>query len=125
MATKLPYLNPLLWAPWFEKVKKAAGQSVKDVECARAQSLVSETSEIEQYQRSWHELNLWNATLYSNRELVGFNWGVTDANAARELWPTNLHTENLIYEIGESMISKASSSPLRPALTPRGKSWKV
>lgn len=114
------HLNPLLRKPWFVK-----STDKEQDEIDRACSLVSETADIEQYQRSWHELNLWNATLYSNRELVGFNWGVTDVNAARELWPTNLHTENLIEEIGDAMLSKASSSPLRPALTPHGCSWKT
>lgn len=116
----LPLLNPLLRRPWYEK---KTGK--EDEETHRAQSLISETAEIEQYQRSWHELNLWNATLLYNRELVGFNWGNVDTTAARELWPTNLHTENLIEEIGDAMMSKASSSPLRPSIVPTGKSWKV
>jgi hypothetical protein len=90
----------------------------------RATQLVSDTAGVEQYQRTWYELNLWNATLFSNRELVGFSWGVV-RNDAKELWPSNLHTENLIEEIGESMLSKAASSPLKPSLTPHGKSWKV
>jgi hypothetical protein len=119
----LQVLNPLLRQRWYEK--GSASKDKKEDELLRAQSLVSETAEIEQYQRSWHELNLWNATLLFNRELVGFNWGVTEVNAARELWPYNLHTENLIEEIGEAMISKASSSPLRPSLVPTGKSWKT
>lgn len=118
---KLAVLNPLLRRPWYVK----ADAPKADEETLRAQSLVSETAEIEQYQRSWHELNLWNATLYSNRELVGFNWGNTEGDASRELWPTNLHTENLIEEIGDAMLSKASSSPMRPSLVPRGKSWKT
>lgn len=116
------HLNPLLRKPWWQPDEKAKEE---DDEIARACALMSETADIEQYQRSWHELNLWNATLYSNRELVGFNWGVTDNNASRELWPTNLHTENLIEEIGDAMLSKASSSPLRPSLVPYGASWKT
>jgi len=116
----LPVLSPLLRAPWYVK-----NTGKPDEELLRAQSLISETAEIEQYQRSWHELNLWNATLYCNRELVGFNWGSVDTNAARELWPHNLHTENLIEEIGDAMLSKASSSPLRPSIVPTGKSWKT
>lgn len=90
----------------------------------RAQDLINETGAIEQRQHGWHDLSLWNATLYSNRELVGFHWGET-SNADREMWPTNLHTENIIENIGDSMLSKASSSPLKPTLVPHGKSWKV
>ncbi len=116
------HLNPLLRRPWYEPFEKV---SEEEDEIHRACALISETADIEQYQRAWHELNLWNATLYSNRELVGFNWGVTDGHAAKELWPTNLHTENLIEEIGDAMLSKASSSPLRPSIVPHGKSWKT
>jgi hypothetical protein len=91
---------------------------------ARAGDLINEAATIEQYQRSWHEMNLWNATLYSNRELVGFSWGAT-GDGARELWPVNLVTENIIEEIGEAMLSKASASPIRPSLVPHGNSWKT
>lgn len=114
-------MNELLRQPWWAPVK---GKSKEESDRLRAGWLLNETSEIEQHQRSWHELNLWNATLYSNRELVGFNWGCA-GDAARELWPTNLHTENLIEEIGDAMMSKASSSPIRPALKPTGNSWAI
>lgn len=95
-----------------------------DDEAHRAGALIAETAEVEQYQYSWHELALWNALLYSNRYLVGFNWGMI-ADNTRELCPVNLHTENLIKEIGDTMVSKASSSPLRPTLVPHGNSWKI
>lgn len=103
---------------WWEPTGKP------DDEMVRAGALISETASIEQYQSTWHEMNLWNATLFSNRELVGFNWGVV-RDTARELWPINLHTENLIQEVGESMMSKAASSPLKPTPVPRGMSWKT
>lgn len=89
----------------------------------RAGALLNETADIEQRQCAWHGLNLWNSTLYTNRELVGFRWGETDSST--ELWPTNLRTENIVEEIGEAMLSKASSSPLRPALDPVGADWEV
>jgi hypothetical protein len=92
-------------------------------ELNRATALVQETARIEQRQSSWHELNLWNATLFSNRELPGFRWGALQAE--RELWPTSLRTENLVESVGESMLSKACSSPLRPSLVPHGNSWRV
>lgn len=89
----------------------------------RATQLVSETASIETRQSSWHELNLWNSVLFTNRELPGFRWG--EIVADRELWPINLRTENLIEEIGEAMLSKASMSPMRPSLVPHGMSWKT
>lgn len=93
-----------------------------DDEAHRAALLENETSSIEQAQSAWYELNLWNATLLTNRELIGFRWG---AESESELWPTNLRTENIIESIGEAMLSKASSSPLKPALVPHSNSWKT
>lgn len=93
-------------------------------ECERAGDLISETASIEEYQQSWHRLGLEYATLFSNRVLVGYNWGSSDS-AAKELWPTDMVSENLIKEIGESAVSKASSSPLKPTLVPHGNSWKI
>lgn len=95
-----------------------------DDEKNRAALLIDECAKIEQRQSSWHELNLWNATLFSNRELIGFRWGAV-AGSDEELWPTNLRTENLIEQIGEAMLSKASSSPLKPSLIPHGDSYKT
>jgi hypothetical protein len=90
----------------------------------RANALLEETALIEQRQHAHHELALWNATLYTNRELPGFRWGAVD-EAETELWPTNLRTENLVAAIGESLLSKASSSPLKPTPVPHGQSYKV
>jgi hypothetical protein len=89
----------------------------------RAAQLLAETGAIEQRQSSWHELNLWNAALFSNREVVGFRWGEMEAGG--ELWPVNLKTENIIEEVGEATMSKAASSPLKPSLIPHGHSWKT
>ena len=103
---------------WYQPTK------AKDDKALRAAALIQETADIEQYQSAWHQLNLWNAVLYGNRELVGFNWGVVRENS-RELWPTNLHTENVIQECGDSFMAKASSSPLKPTPVPHGNSWKT
>lgn len=101
----------------------APNKSDLDDERNRSVALVDECSRIEQRQASWHELNLWNATLFCNRELPGFRWGALAAE--RELWPTSLRTENLVERIGESMLSRACSSPLRPTLVPHGMSWRT
>lgn len=85
---------------------------------ARARHLILETASIEMRQASWHQLGLWNATLFSNRELPAFRWG--EPNADWELQPTDLRTENLIESIGEAFLSKAASSPLKPTLVPHG-----
>lgn len=90
----------------------------------RATLLVQETKQIEERQSAWYELNLWNATIYNNRVLAGFRWGA-DEDMTQELWPANLRTENIVENIGQAMLSKASSNPLKPTLVPHGNSWKV
>jgi hypothetical protein len=104
---------------WWKPTEKETPEEKK----LRAQLLIDETASIEQRQSAWHQLIMWNATLYMNRELDGFRWGAEDA--IRELWPANLRTENLVKECGEAFASKASSSPLKPTLVPRGMSYKT
>jgi len=87
----------------------------------RAAALLTETAAIEQRQGSWHEFNLWNSTLFYNRELPAFRWG--NLAADQELFPANLRTENLVKSIGESMLSKACSQPLIPSPVPHGESY--
>jgi hypothetical protein len=90
----------------------------------RAIALIEECKQIEERQSAWYELNLWNATVYNNRVLAGFRFGA-DENMTQELWPANLRTENIVANIGQSMLSKASSNPLKPTLVPHGNSWKT
>lgn len=103
---------------WWKKSKDPDDERLRAMDC------LTECAKIEQRQATWHELNLWNSTLYTNRELIGFRWGAEE-NAEKELWPSNLRTENLIENIGQAMLSKASSSPIRPALVPHGNSYKT
>src|SRR5215207_7791332 len=84
----------------------------------RANHLMGQTAEIENRQKALHELNLWNATLYCNRQLTGFNWGVEPTD--QDLVPSNLITENLVLSIGDAMLSRANTSPTRVKPTPRG-----
>lgn len=93
-----------------------------EIDAMRADDLISETKTIEQRQRSWHQVNLWNSTLYSNRVLPAFHWGDT-THTSEEMLPANQTTENLVLSIGDSMVSKAASSPLKPTPVPRGASF--
>lgn len=95
----------------------------KDDERNRAVALLSETAKVEMRQNDWHNLNLWNATLYTNRELPGLKWGAIQAHT--EMTPVNLRSENLVEEIGSALLSKASSSPLKPTPVATGHSYKV
>lgn len=107
---------------WFEPGSSTSHDKVLDKR-DRAEALVAETAAIEMRQSTWHETNLWNASLFCNRELVGFRWGTIEAHG--ELIPKDLRSENLIEEIGESLLAKASSSPLIPSMEPHGRSYKV
>lgn len=112
--------SPLV--PWWDadKDEDERGYTKEQLEERRARHLVAETAAIEQRQRSLHELNLWNATLYSNRQLQGFFWGANQMAQESAWTPSNLITENLVLSIGDAMLSRAATSPTRVVPTPRG-----
>ncbi len=112
------------WVPHEALDQATAVWEPDDYDHQRALALVSETSTVENRQQSWHQMGLWNGTLYSNRELPGFHWGIT-LETDSELTPANLVTENLVQSIGDSMLAKASSDPLMPTAIPRGASFKT
>lgn len=93
-----------------------------DNEAKRANALLQETAAIEQRQSNWYQLNRWNAILLTNRDLPGFAWG---CQYQADMGPVDLRSENLIESIGEAMVSKAASSPIKPTPTPTGRSFKV
>ncbi len=104
-------------AQW-DNPKVPTGYRPEEWKAQRAQHLMAQTAEIENRQKALHELNLWNATLYCNRQLTGFNWGVEPLD--QDLVPSNLITENLVLSIGDAMLSRANTSPTRVKPTPRG-----
>jgi hypothetical protein len=107
-------------AKWWD-ANVPAGVIPQEHQRDRAAALLAETSAIETRQGSWHEFNLWNSTLFYNRELPAFRWG--NLAADQELFPANLRTENLVESIGEAMLSKACSQPLIPSPVPHGESY--
>lgn len=107
---------------WFEKDPKESDAETD--KRRRAISLIAECRRIEERQSAWYELNMWNATVYNNRVLAGFRWGA-DEDMTAELSPANLRTENIVGSVGQAMLSKASSSPLKPTLVPHYSSWKT
>lgn len=107
---------------WYEP-DAPAGVRQDEWDRERALALVSETEAIEMRQNAWHEFNLWNSTLFYNRQLPAFRWGAIGAE--EELYPADLRTENLIETIGQSMLSKACSQPLIPSPVPHGSSYTV
>lgn len=111
---------------WHDIPSKRAlpASDYKQAQRERAAQILNDTAQIETRQFAWFRLNLWYSTLYNNRELVGFRWGA-EVNDQAELWPVNLRTENLIENIGQTMLAKAASSPLRPTLVPHGASMRT
>jgi hypothetical protein len=108
---------------WYDATKpEYSTASDEEFDRARAEDLIGETAGIENRQHSLHQLNLWNATLYSNRLLTGFSWGWHEPTD-HDLTPCNLITENLVLSIGDAMLSRAASSPTRVKPVPRGASW--
>ena len=106
---------------WWELLdKKALDYEARSRD--KAAIIMNETEAIETRQFQWYELNLFNAALYTGRQLVGFRWGAEDVDVG-ELMPVNMRTENIIENVGQTMLAKAASSPLRPTLVPHGASW--
>jgi hypothetical protein len=106
---------------WWD-AKKPDGPSKEEWERDRAQALIDETASIENRQKAWHEFNLWNSTLFYNREVPALRWGI-NADVDSELFPADLRTENLVSSIGEAMLSKACSQPLVPSPVPHSSSY--
>lgn len=105
------------------ETKTPDGVNDEEYRQQRAEALLAETSAIEARQNAWHEFNLYNSTLFYNRQLPAFRWGSIAAD--EELYPADLRTENLIETIGQSMLSKACSQPLLPSPVPHGTSYKT
>lgn len=89
---------------------------------ARADSLVSCARRLETAQRDVHEQNLWNAQLYSNRELAAFDWGNGGLYRA-SLAPISRTGENLVLSVVDSLVAQVGKN--RPKATPvcLGASW--
>lgn len=111
---------------WFEIPSKRTlrPDEYRAAQRERAAQMISDCARIEERQYGWYQLNLYYSTLYNNRQLAGFRWGAEIDDQA-EMWPVNLRTENMIENIGQTMLAKAASSPLRPTLVPHGASMKT
>jgi len=96
----------------------------EDRDKARANSLVDCARNLETIQKETHEQNLWNAQLYSNRELASFDWGNGALHRA-SLSPINRTGENLALSIVDTLVAQVGKQ--RPKAKPmtRGASWKL
>lgn len=90
----------------------------------RANSLVDCARNLENVQREVHELNLFCAQLYSNRELAAFDWGNGTLIRA-SLAPMTMTGENLVLSVVDTLVNHVGKN--RPKAKPitRGASWKL
>lgn len=88
----------------------------------RADSLLDCARRLENAQRDVHEQNLWNAQLYSNRELAAFDWGNGGLYRA-SLAPVSRTGENIVLHVVDSLVAIIGKN--RPKATPvcLGASW--
>ena len=114
--------GPCDW--WDKKAPELQHYDKATQERYRAADLVDECAAVENRQASWHQLNLWYTSLFTNREPPGFNWGLSEPRA-QELTPSNLATENFVLMGGETMLARAMSSPLKPTPSPIGTSFET
>lgn len=96
----------------------------KQESIARARSLYDTVKGLEDTQRQAHEQHLWNARLYSNRELANFDWGHSGYSQG-SLAPVSLLGENLVLSVVDTMVSIVGKSRVKPTPTPRGASYKT
>ena len=89
----------------------------------RANSLIAWCKQLEEEQRSVHELNLRHFQFYSNRYLTSFDWGNNRFTAASML-PVTTTTDNVIVQVVDTLMAKIGSQ--RPKAKPVlfGASWK-
>lgn len=90
----------------------------------RADSVIDCARNLETVQEEVHQQNLWNAQLYSNRELAAFDWG-SGALYRASLAPISRLGENLVLQIVDTLVAQVGKN--RPKATPitRGASWKL
>lgn len=105
---------------WWEPAKEKDEHTVK----SRAKSLVETVKALENSQRGAHEQNLWNARLYSNRELAHFDWG-HGVFYNTSLSPVSLLGENLCLSIVDTLVARIGKQRAKVTVQPVGASFKV
>lgn len=109
---------------WVEPSKGDDEAGGAEEALARARSLYDTVRGLEDSQRQAHEQHLWNARLYSNRELVNFDWGHSGYSVG-SLAPVSLLGENLVLSVVDTIVSIVGKSRVKPTPTPRGASYKT
>jgi hypothetical protein len=117
----LEYQEPERRHEWW-----TAPEDVNDEQEAthRARSLYDQVRSLEDSQRTAHEQNLWNARLYSNRELINFDWG-HGIYYNPTLAPISVIGENVILSVVHTLISRVGKHRTKVTPMPHGASFKI
>ena len=106
---------------WWEKPKRKSDEHESKV---RATDLWSTVRSLEEVQSPAHEQFLWNARLYSNRELANFDWGHHGYQMS-SLSPVSLLGENLVLSVVDTYASLVGKNRTKCTPVPRGASYKT
>jgi len=96
----------------------------EQVQLARSAHLIECARHLENVQSEIHQQNLWNAQLYSNRELAAFDWG-QGALYRASLAPVSRLGENVIQMVVDTLVATVGKNRPKATPVPRGASWKV
>lgn len=109
------------YASWWETARDPKDELE---EKHRASQLMTTVQDLERTQSAVHQQNLWNARLYSNREIAAFDWG-TGSAYTHNLAPVSFLGENLVLMIVDTLMSMVGKNPTKPVPTPHGASIRV
>jgi hypothetical protein len=107
---------------WYEQ--GPSDEIREQVDKARAASLIGTVQRLEDLQREVHDQNLWNAQLYSNRELAHFDWGHGTYYRA-SLAPLSMLGENLVLQVVDTMVTQVGKNRPKVSPTTHGGSFKL
>jgi hypothetical protein len=119
-----PEYNPLSSADYCAWWEKPDDDKDELEQRKRADSLIDLVRGLEMSQKTAHEQNLWNARLYSNRELANFDWG-HGLYFNQNLAPVSLLGENLVLSVVDTMVSLIGKNHTKVTPVPRGASWRT
>jgi hypothetical protein len=119
--TSFPLLeNKKEHADWWEPGDK----DDEEHQVSRSNGLLACARYLENVQSELHQQNLWNAQLYSNRELAAFDWG-QGALYRASLAPVSRVSENLVAMVVDTMVAMIGKNRPKATPVPRGASWKL
>lgn len=87
------------------------------------ESLFSHVRGVEENQKHVHDANLLHAKLYSNRELLGVDWGTQIRRSGRQ--PLGPVTENVIQSVIDTATALIAKARPKPTIITDGAVWSL